>query len=368
MVWKSTGGLELKEVNNNILDKPPARRTSRRQASYKKAVHDEDSDDTESMSSTSSLQVAVGEPSGRSVEAFGITEVTVCDGKPSEDVVKSRRGRRSNASKEVASKASNVSKGKGKNTSSVITDPESSIPTVNRQTKVQQMGTGKNIILKFSLNLQDSESDKVPEAKQSLNDDSSTKGTRSTRSRKAAGESQQTNEGKETPVSARKGRKSKAAANMPQGKGQKQSSITDFVVVEDTSRSRNTPKVERNLNVQDGPTRESKESSLPSTDPQPSRSRRARTSFVETVTKPSTKPSAKQETFLAPEPVKKGSRKRQGTKDDDQGQGSDASHSDTSPSSGKKEEETRGKGGKRGRKTAVLETPQTEDQVNQTFP
>ncbi|XP_033644760.1 mediator of DNA damage checkpoint protein 1-like isoform X2 [Asterias rubens] len=371
-VWKSTSGLEMKEVNNNILDKPAARRTSRRQASYKKAVHDEDSDDTESMSSTSSLQVAVGEPSGRSLEALGITEVTVCDGKLSEEVVKPRRGRRSKASKEAASKeaaskeaaskASNVPK--RKYSSSVITDPETDTPAVNRQAKVPK--------LKISLGRQESESDKIPKSKQSVDEDSnsSSKGTRSTRGRKAADVSQESNEVKETPVSARRGRKPKAAAKTlqestktPKGKGQKQSSITDYVVAEDTSRLTNTlssdPSIEK---VQKKQTKETKERcSLPATNSEPSCSRRARTSSAETVTKPSTKPSAEQETFLAPEPVKKGGRKRRGTKDEDQG--SDASQSDASPlGTNKKEDGTQGKGGKRGRKAAVLETPKKEEQ------
>ncbi len=322
------------------------------------------------MSSTSSLQIAVEEPSGRLEGAFGITEVTVCDGKPSEDVVKPKRGRKSNAPKEATSKASN--KGKGKNASSVITDPETDTRALNKP-RVPKIGTGKNAKLKVSLGLQESESNKVPKAKQSLNEDSSSssQGTRSTRGRKAAGESQETNKVKETPVSSRRGRKPKATAKtpqesseIPQEKGQKRWSVTDYVVAEDTSRLTITLSVDQNLDVQDKQTNESKERhSLPSTNSQPSRSRHARTSSAEIVSKSPTKPSAKQETFLAPEPVKKGSRKRRGTKDDDQGQGSDASQSDTSLLGTKeKEDGTQGKGGKRGRKAAVQETPQKEEQ------
>ncbi|XP_038057309.1 mediator of DNA damage checkpoint protein 1-like isoform X2 [Patiria miniata] len=372
MVWTSVGGFQLIEANNNETEpkgKAPARRTSRRQASYKKAVEGHDSDDTESMSSTSSLQVEVGDLSGSAVQV----QVTVCDGKQSEDASKPRRGRRSNTGK-----AAGTSSGRAEKLAKEVDEPspESSRQPAttsgrrqSRRSAVIKSDVAETLpkpITKVGRGQHNQQSTDVPKQDQKSKEDIANLTQPSRDHKNVTG-----SETKEITAPARRGRKPKSAAT-PQTKGPKQSSITDFTVAvaEDKVGSRSHPEESSSIS-------ENKTDSLESNDSPsllPSNLKPAKTSAPSShkkQTTPQTKSkspdtaSQKQDAFVAPEPVKRGGRPRKGAKQDE-GQRSTESPPVTSQpqtaTSDKAETATQGRSKKKGRNSGTMETPQKEEQ------
>ncbi|XP_022102274.1 mediator of DNA damage checkpoint protein 1-like [Acanthaster planci] len=372
MVWSSVGGLEVPEANNNencLKGKAPARRTSRRQASYKKAIEGHDSDDTESLSSTSSLPVETAELNISTVRI----QVTACDGKQSDDSVKPRRGRRSNASKtagmasgKMDKSAQQVSEAPAEEGRLPATPAGKRQPRRSAASKGNLAETSEKTQTKSDRDQQASNASETVEKSRDVTS-SSAEGNRSSRNqtKEAAIESDK------IAVPAKRGRKPKSVV-APQTKGLKQSSITDFsiAVTEDQGRLKSQPeksssKMENmldSLESNESPSLLSSESLSSRTT---ARSSRAKPSTPETGGKSPSKLAWKQDAFVAPEPVKRAARGRRGAKQEEGQRSTEPPPATSEPQTvtpDKVAVASQGRGSKKGRNSTVSETPQKEEQ------